>query len=199
VSNDNEVIGRSITEPAQFGVLYERHADAVHRFAARQIGAAADDVMSETFLVAFEKRANFDRRHVSARPWLLGIATTLVKQYARREAVAWRGMAIALIAEIRGAPEDSIATASDRLDAERAVQKLERAMSRLAAGDKDVLALYAAGDLDYRGIARALDVPVGTVRSRLNRARRVLRIALTASADQENDHGRTAAAAPRTV
>jgi RNA polymerase sigma-70 factor (ECF subfamily) len=84
------VIERSVGSPEEFAPLFDRHAVKVHRYAARRITAqVADDIVSETFLVAFDKRATFDLNVTDAHPWLLGIATTLLKQHARREAVAW--------------------------------------------------------------------------------------------------------------
>jgi RNA polymerase sigma-70 factor (ECF subfamily) len=84
VSPDNEVIERSAGEPAVFSTLYDRQATAVFRYAAQRLGDhAADDVMSETFLVAFERRATYDAAVLDARPWLLGIATRLIRKHAR--------------------------------------------------------------------------------------------------------------------
>ncbi len=125
--------------------------------------------MSETFLVAFEKRAAYDLAIVDARPWLFGIATRLMHKHVRLEARAWKGMVADLAAQLS---PDMIEQAGD------------------------TLLLYAWGDLDYAGIARALDVPIGTVRSRLNRARRILRTAAgTNDPELEKEHGRVDAAA----
>ena len=94
MSTDNELIARSHLDPAVFATLYDRHATAVYRYLAQRLGEhAADDVMSETFLVAFERRDAYDREVTDARPWLLGIATRLMRKHARLEAVAWKGMA----------------------------------------------------------------------------------------------------------
>ncbi|WP_346728523.1 RNA polymerase sigma factor [Microbacterium lacticum] len=82
------------------------------------------------------------------------------------------------------------------LDAARLTRRLASALRGLPASDRDTLLLYAWGDLDYAGIARALDVPIGTVRSRLNRARRILRTAAgTNDPELEKEHGRVDAAA----
>ncbi|WP_282846393.1 RNA polymerase sigma factor [Microbacterium oxydans] len=189
MSPDNEVIERSILEPAVFETLYARHATSVYRYAAQRLGDhAADDVMSETFLVAFDRRAAYDVTVQSARPWLLGIATRLIRRHARVEAVAWKGMSADLAAQV--AP-DFIEQAGARIDAERLTRRLKKALRRLPAADRDTLLLYAWGDLDYASIAQAMQVPVGTVRSRLNRARRKLRrAAALTSIEQETDHGR---------
>ena len=86
---------------------------------------------------------------------------------------------------------DFIDQARDRMDAERLVQRLGRALKRLRAADRDTLLLYAWADLDYAAIAAATEVPIGTVRSRLNRVRRVLREAAgTHPITEEVEHGR---------
>lgn len=190
MSTDNELIARSHLDPAVFATLYDRHAPAVYRYLAQRLGDhTADDVMSETFLVAFERRDAYDREVTDARPWLLGIATRLMRKHARLEAVAWKGMAADMAAQV--AP-DLIERAGARMDAERLTRRLAAALQKLSDADRDTLLLYAWGHLDYAAIATATDVPIGTVRSRLNRARRVLRRAAgTDSPGQETDHGRT--------
>jgi len=191
VSTDSEIIRRSRDSPAAFAELYDRHAAVIHRYASRRIGEAADDIMSETFLVAFERRAAFDETVTDARPWLYGIATTLLKKHRRQEARAWRGLVAGGAAEQVDAIQDAVNGHDDRLDAELGIQRLAAAIRRMPARDRDALLLYAWGDLDYEGVARALDVPVGTVRSRLNRARRQLRQASGRIAPAEEvEHGR---------
>ena len=190
---DNEVIQRSLAEPAVFAQLFDRHAVSVFRYAAQRLGDhPAEDVMSETFLVAFERRSAYDQAVRDARPWLLGIATRLLRKHARVEAVAWRGMTADLAAQV--AP-DLIEQAGSRIDAERLSRRLGRALARLSTADRDTLLLYAWGELEYAAIATAMQVPVGTVRSRLNRARRILRRASgMETMEQETDHGRADAA-----
>jgi len=171
---DGQLIRRSEEVPAVFAALFDRHHRTVHRYVSLRAGAAVgDDLMSETFLVAFEQRARFDPARGDARAWLLGIATVLLRKHARVEATAWRGMLASHLAEVLD--DDAIEAAASRIDAAQTVRGMSRALSRLPAGDRDVLLLHAWADLDYRGIAEALDIPVGTVRSRLNRARGKLR------------------------
>jgi len=189
VPPDNELIERSAREPAVFATLFDRHASAVYRYAAQRLGDhLADDVMSETFLVAFERRSAYDLDVPDARPWLLGIATRLIRKHARVEAVAWRGLVADLAAQV--AP-DFIDQAGARIDAERLTRRLSTALRRLSATDRDTLLLYAWGELNYEAIAAAMQVPVGTVRSRLHRARRHLRRAAGIdNLEQETDRGR---------
>jgi RNA polymerase sigma-70 factor (ECF subfamily) len=173
VSSDSDIIRRSRDTPAAFSELYDRHAATIHRYAARRADAStADDIMSETFLVAFERRADFDHEREDARPWLYGIATVLLRKHARLEARAWKGLRAAGAAEI---PSDTIDALGSRVDAEVAIRRLASAIRRMPARDRDTLLLFAWADLDYEGVAQALDIPIGTVRSRLNRARRTLR------------------------
>lgn len=178
-----------MAEPAVFAELFDRHATSVFRYAAQRIGDhAAEDIMSETFLVAFEKRHAFRADTEDARPWLLGIATTLIRKRSRLEAVSWKGLVADLAAQI--AP-DYLDRSDERMDAQRLADRLGSALRRLRAGDRDTLLLYAWGDLDYAAIAAITHVPVGTVRSRLNRVRRALR---KAAGDryiaEEVEHGR---------
>ena len=189
MSPDNEVVERSMREPAVFEALYDRHATSVYRYAAQRLGDhAAEDVMSETFLVAFERRSAYDVTVQNARPWLLGIATRLMRRHARLEAVSWKGMSADLAAQV--AP-DLIEQAGVRIDAKRLTLRLAKALRRLSEADRDTLLLYAWGDLDYASIALAMKVPIGTVRSRLNRARRQIRRAAGRhTIEQETDHGR---------
>lgn len=198
MSTDNEIIQRSRDSPGSFAELFDCHALAVHRYVARRLDVtSADDVTSETFLVAFEVRATFEESS-SALPWLLGIATNLIKKHARLEARAWKGL---LAADLGRIEPDAIETADARMDARALARTIGRAMRRLPAGDRDALLLYAWGDLDYNGVASALGVPVGTIRSRLNRARRTLRIAIHpgAARDTEVNHGRAIAPAPDSI
>ncbi|WP_378143919.1 RNA polymerase sigma factor [Cnuibacter sp. UC19_7] len=194
MSTDNELIERSRDEPGAFAMLFDRHATTVFRYAADRIGEhRAEDVMSETFLVAFERRSGYDLTVIDARPWLLGIATRLMRKHVRLEARAWKGMVADLSTML--AP-DMIEQAGARMDAARLARRLASALRRLPAADRDALLLYAWGDLDYAGVAAALNVPVGTVRSRLNRARRRLRGAAGVSdTERETDDGRVDAAA----
>lgn len=181
MNNDNAVIARSVTDPTAFGEIFHRHAGSVHRYAARRAGdAVADDVTSETFLIAFQRRARFDPAREDARPWLFGIATNLIHRHRIATARVLRAME-------RSAPEaEAVAVDSDdALDAQREVARLAGRIRRLSAGDRDCLLLFAWAELSYDEIAEALHIPVGTVKSRLNRARRQLR-----STPEEGENGR---------
>lgn len=193
VSTDNEIIRRSRASPAVFGELYDRHASIIYRYAARRAGDfVADDVTSETFLVAWEQLETYDLDREDARPWLFGIATNLLRQHHRAEAKMLKAAARSASREAMGDDSDRIAA---QVDPTAATGRIARTLKAMATIDRETLLLYAWADLTYEGIALAMDVPVGTVRSRLNRARRTLRTQLNLEIldETENDHGRLAA------
>jgi len=174
VSTDSDIIRRSADDPAAFAELFERHARVIGGFAARRVGVdAAEDVLSETMLIAFRRRRDFDTTWDSARPWLLGIASHVIKKHRAAEARQWRSFE-ASAARGEHAGDGAIDAAAERADASAAVRALAPRIAALAARDRDTLLLYAWADLTYDEIAVALGVPIGTVRSRLNRVRRKL-------------------------
>ncbi|MGY1916909.1 RNA polymerase sigma factor [Blastococcus sp. HT6-30] len=173
---DAELIARSVDDPAEFAALFDRHAATVHRYLGRRVGELADDLLSEVFLVAFRRRAAYRPEHVEVRPWLLGIATNVVHGHRRTEQRRYRALARAA-AEPERHGEDP-GDAADRLDAQALRGPLAAALAGLKPRDRDALLLLAWGQLGYEEIAAVLDVPVGTVRSRLHRARRQTRAAL---------------------
>lgn len=178
--SDARVIARSRDEPEQFAVLFDRYADAVHRYVARRIGPeTAEDLMAETFTTAFQRRHTYDLTRADARPWLFGIATNLVGRHRRAE--ARRFTALAKVPEPVQHEEPVADRAVARAAATGVRRELAAALAKLSARHRDVVLLVAWGDLDYEEAAQALGVPVGTVRSRLNRARSRLREALGGS------------------
>jgi RNA polymerase sigma-70 factor (ECF subfamily) len=172
-ATDAAVIESSRREPERFAVLFDRHAPHIYRYLARRAGRqAADDLVAETFLAAFAKRDRYDLRYADARPWLYGIATNLAGQHRRDEARQYKiSQAAAAEPEVPGHAERVAADVTAR--AMRPL--LDAALATLPAGDRDVLLLIAWEELTYQEVSRALDIPVGTVRSRLNRARTKVR------------------------
>ncbi|MFI5683136.1 RNA polymerase sigma factor [Streptomyces sp. NPDC051636] len=87
------VIERSWAEPDAFAGLFERYADDIHRYVAGRLGAdVAEDLMAETFVIAFQRRRRYDLSRPHARPWLYGIATNLVGRHRRTEARRLRAL-----------------------------------------------------------------------------------------------------------
>ena len=174
MTTDRDIIRASLEDPGRFGELFERHAHDIGRFAARRVGvAAAEDVLSETFLVAFRRRGAFDQAWESARPWLFGIASRLIRKHRGDEAANWRSFQAAA-GSAHASSDGGFAAADERTDAAASVRALVPLIAALSRADRDTLLLYAWGDLTYEEVGRALGVPTGTVRSRLNRARRRL-------------------------
>lgn len=186
---DVVLIRLSRAEPERFALLFDRYYPEIHRFAANRLGpTAADDLAAETFLIAFAKRTRFDAgdpagdgapaEHAPGghvRAWLYGIATNLVRRQRRSEQRRYRAMA-------RAPQDQSVVGHDERITAMVSAQSvhrdLARALASLSARDRDVLLLVALGELTYHEVAAALEIPYGTVCSRLSRARRKVREAL---------------------
>lgn len=174
--SDVDCLARSLGEPKAFAVIFERHFAAVHRYLHRRAGRdLADELAAETFALAFERRASC-RATRSVLPWLYGIATNLLHH-------RWRTERRQLRAHGRSGVdrwteyEDEAAARVDDLALEA---RLARALSAMRPRERDALLLYALADLSYEDIAFALDVPIGTVRTWLHRARRVAQRELAA-------------------
>ncbi|MCG5212078.1 RNA polymerase sigma factor [Streptosporangium sp. KLBMP 9127] len=183
--SDTSLIDRSLREPEIFSLVFDRYGGQVHRYLARRAGPGdADDLMSETFLAAFKQRDRFtsSRSPTGALPWLLGIATNLLRMHQRSEARRWAALARTGAEPAVPAPADQVVA---RVDAEVAFRLMAGVLEELADGDRDALLLFAWAGLTYEEIAVALGVPIGTVRSRLHRARLRLRTALSASNDEK--------------
>jgi RNA polymerase sigma-70 factor (ECF subfamily) len=176
-ASDTTLVARSLSDPEAFAALFDRYAPLIHRYAARRLGTeAADDVMAETFAVAFQRRKDYDLGHADARPWLYGIATNLIRNQRRAEARRWRAMA----REAAGAGHEPEAdSAAERMTAQAARGDLAQELAGLSSRQRDVLLLYAWAELEYEEIAQALGLPIGTVRSRLHRARNAMKEGLS--------------------
>ncbi|MEO3813932.1 RNA polymerase sigma factor [Sphaerisporangium sp. B11E5] len=177
---DAALIEKSLGAPEVFTEVFARHADQVHRYLARRAGQdTAEDLVSDTFLTAFEQRHRFsaERSPTGALPWLLGIATTLLRGHGRAEARRWKALTRTPpdLGLAEPSPADLVA---ERVDAGAVVRSIARALSVMPDGDRDALLLYAWADLKYEEIAATLEIPVGTVRSRIHRARAQLRAAI---------------------
>ena len=181
---DAEVIASSLTTPASFGEVFDRHATTMFRYFVRRVGHDhADSLLGELFRIAFEKRASFDTRRDQARPWLYGIASNLLARHRQREARRLDAMARMVNTSLTAL--DASDEVDARLDAARRLAEVAAAIATLPQGERDALLLFAWEEMPYDQIAVALGVPVGTVRSRLNRARGRLRELVGASEEQQ--------------
>ena len=173
---DAEVILLSRQHPEVFASLFRRHGPPIQRYVARRLGPdAADDVLAETFLIAFEQRTRYDGTRANALPWLYGIATNLVGRHRRAEVRQLKAFSRSGVDPVVAAFTDA---ADDRLSADATKPRLAAALAGLRPGYRDALLLVAWGGLSYEEASAALQIPVGTVRSRINRARTRLRSAL---------------------
>ncbi|MDQ1663162.1 MAG: hypothetical protein QOJ68_3142 [Blastococcus sp.] len=133
--SDADIIARSLTEPEVFATLFDRHAVAVHRYLGRRVGELADDLVSETFLIGFRRRAAYRPEHVEVRPWLIGIATNLVHGRVRTEQRRYRALARAAAQSgSSGADAEDPGDSAGRLDAEAMRGPLAGALAGLKAG-----------------------------------------------------------------
>lgn len=169
--HDGHTLRASLADPGRFSVVFDRYFAPVHRFVARRVGRdIADDLAATVFAEAFAGRASFDENAASARPWLFGIATNLVRRHHRTEVRRLRAYArhgVDPIADDR--------TEQERVESSGDGPRIARALAALHTRDRDALLLYAWAELTYEEIGDALGVPVGTVRSRLSGARRIMR------------------------
>ncbi|MEV0165269.1 RNA polymerase sigma factor [Nonomuraea fuscirosea] len=185
---DAEIITRSLDDPEQFSALFDRYAATLYRYVSFRLGRElAEDLVGETFLIAFRRRHTYDIAYRDARPWLLGIATKLVTGHRRSEVSRYRALERQSPAQPVEGPEEAIAR---DLTARGSRTALLDALAKLSRGDRDVLLMVAWSDMTYDEAARALGIPVGTVKSRLNRARRKVRHALGGiNPLEEHGHG----------
>ena len=169
VPSDLDCLALSLSEPQAFETIFDRHFNAVHRYLHRRAGRdLADELAAETFAVAFERRASC-RASGSALPWLFGIATNLLHR-------CWRAERRQLRAYGRSGVDlwvDYEDEAAARVDSSALDPQLARVLAAMRPRQRDALLLYALADLSYKEIALVLDVPVGTVRTWIRRAREV--------------------------
>src|SRR5580700_11177555 len=177
--DDAGLIAESCRVPERFGAVFDRHATAIHGYVARRLGRdAADDLVAETFLVAFRQRASYEPDQSSARPWLYGIATRLVSRRRREEVRFFRAIARSGIDPAADPVAEPVADeGARRADAQMLHRRLAGALAALPVADREALLLIADG-LSHQEAAQALGVPPGTLSSRLARARRKLRAEL---------------------
>jgi RNA polymerase sigma factor (sigma-70 family) len=161
-------------DPDAFGLLFDQYARSVYNLGFRLTGnwSAAEEVVSVTFLEAWRLRDRIDPGGEPLRPWLLGIAVNVSRNLTR----ASRRHQTALSRLPPPSPVPDFAEElAGRLDDEARLREAGEALGALRRGEREVIALCIWSELDYAAAASALGVPVGTVRSRLSRARRKLR------------------------
>jgi len=171
VVDDRDIIRSSLENPAEFEEIFDRHWATVLRYACQRTGTdAGEEIAARTFLIAFERRNKFGRGSPSAGPWLLGIATNLIRRHRRRERAYLKARR-----RILALPPER--PTLDRPDLNKLSYRalLVQALMKLDARERDAFLLSALAGLSYPEISIALGIPIGTVRSRINRARSRLR------------------------
>jgi len=166
--SDSDVIAASLDDPDRFGEMFDRYSRRVFGYVVRRVPREdAADLVGEVFVRAFRIRRKYDWDRPEALPWLIGIATNVIGEHLRKRN---RRRRIGMRSDVvLSEPVDDVAVR--RADATRAWPALERALAALKSRDRAVLILFAVEQLSYQEISDALQVPVGTVRSRLHRAR----------------------------
>ena len=160
-------------DPEAFGALFDDCAAAVYNHAFRLTGdwSAAEEVVSLTFLEAWRLRAKLDPEGGSLRPWVHGICVNVARNIRRADRRHRAAMS-------RLVPPPALADFADevagRLDDAARIAEARKAIGTLNRAEREVIELCVWSGLDYAMAAEALGVPVGTVRSRLSRARKKL-------------------------
>lgn len=176
---DASLVARSIRYPSAFATIFDRHWPALQAYCTIRAGTAGEDLAAEVFRVAFDDRRRFDGRTPSSRPWLFGIAANLLRSHFRGAERGRRALARSIPVDTTDPTGDALS----RLEAQQLGPNLAAAIGDLPAKDREALLLLAWTDLRYEDIAQALDIPIGTVRSRINRARTRVRAHLIAQED----------------
>lgn len=179
--SDAAIIAESLRDPDAFVGIFDRHSSVVSRYLTRRVGVdLAQDLTVETFLIAFRRRARYQTDRPDARPWLLGIASNLASRH-------WRSERRRLVAYARAAsPATREHDESSYVDT---AVSLTAGLAKMGQRDREALLLHVWAGLSYSDIAQALDIPMGTVKSRIGRARRVLREQLADSGESMDREG----------
>jgi RNA polymerase sigma factor (sigma-70 family) len=171
--SDERVLAASVSDSARFGALVDRHGPALHAYLARRVRVdVADDLLAETWLAAFTSRTRYDRRRGPVRGWLFGVARYTLMAHLRQQRCASAETAAA-----RSGPvlDEEWAAVDARLDAAAASSDLRAGLAALSPADRELLLLVSWEQLSPIEAAAVQGIPAGTARSRLHRARRVMR------------------------
>jgi RNA polymerase sigma-70 factor (ECF subfamily) len=157
-------------DEAAFGALYSRYQRQIFHYAARMCGiAAGDDVVQETFLAVLRQGGRFDPAKGTVGAYLYGIARHHVIRRLDRQGVTL-SEPVEMAADAI-APQD---TPLETMDRERTIGIVRQAVQSLPPAYREVVALCDLQEMDYATVAQVIQCPIGTVRSRLHRARGLL-------------------------
>jgi RNA polymerase sigma-70 factor (ECF subfamily) len=175
-ATDADLVRASLVDPERFEAIFRRHARAIFAFVAARVGPQhAEDITSDVFAIAFQRRASFDERATTARPWLYGIAVNKLRQHGDSERRWLTSSSAGLAAAFDGEDLDE---SDARLDARARIPALLDALEQLTPAERDVLVLHVLEGLSHAEIATALGIRKATAKVRLHRGRARLRAAL---------------------
>lgn len=172
---DAEIVRRSIEEPDHFELIFDRYHSTMWTYLARNAGRGrADELAADVFVAAFSSRSSYDETKGPVRAWLYGIAANVLRTHLRSDARMRRAFGRA----VRGvvASHRPIDAVDQSIVDRQLLERVAKGLRELSANEREVILLFAWEELSYDDIALALDIEVGTVRSRLSRARQRLRV-----------------------
>jgi RNA polymerase sigma factor (sigma-70 family) len=171
----------------EFAARYDEHHLAVYRFAARRLGPeTAEDVVAEAFTIAWARITSFDPERGEFVSWLFGIVTNVIARHHRQETRQWRAFAKVGVHTSDTFDEEL----ANRIDADVRWPQVAGLLADMTGRDRDVLLLHVWQEMTYQQVADTLDIPVGTVRSRIARARGRLATASASSEHTSSGRGR---------
>ncbi len=177
-----EAVVSSVEHPHRFEAVFGQYHRTIFEYLARAVGLdRADEYAGDVFVAAFAARARYDPQLGSVRAWLFGIAANVRHTRGRSDARGRR--AWERVGGERDADDGGFEVVEDGLDYGRRLAWVAEFLRQLSETDRNVLVLYAFNELTYPEIAQALDIEIGTVRSRLARARGRLRELIAASGE----------------
>ena len=172
-ASDVQWLIASRVSPQMFGEIVSRYQTEIFRYVSRRAGSRdAADITAEVFARAFESRYKFDPMRGSARPWLYGIASHVIVDHLRRTEVRNRTPGVWAV------DTDPFDSVLDAVVAQSARPRITAALARLTPEDRETLLLVVLADLTGPEAAEALGIPIGTVKSRLSRAKSQMRRSL---------------------
>jgi RNA polymerase sigma factor (sigma-70 family) len=176
-STDAALVSHSLVDPECFSLIVERHATPVFRYLASRVDrSSSEELLADVFEAAFRARHRYDTHYDDALPWLLGIATNVIRHH-RRSGTRHASM-VRRLTQLHGRsqePSESVDAVAASVELNDQMHRVSCALATLDVKHREVLVLSAGMDLSYEDIARTLGIRVGTVRSRLSRGRRKLR------------------------
>jgi RNA polymerase sigma factor (sigma-70 family) len=186
LAGDLDLVSRVKTGDREaFAALYDRYAGAVYGHCLRLTGSAvsAEDLTAIVFLEAWRRRSDFRAVADSAAPWLHGIAYNTARNF-RRSSRRYQS-ALRRLDATRIMPDPTVDVV-DRVAAEETIRRLLPAIRALPRHEREAIELCFASGMTYEEAAGLLNVPLGTLKSRLSRGLSKLRDHLQAKAQEED-------------